>query len=187
MPMMPPVEITRIVVLRADSGKGMSMVLLPLLNASEGVVQRMPGEGDAVRQAGTLAVVDHRPWRLPHGPWLMAQTWLDLLFAHWRLAPERLSGVLPPGVEPDLFDGAAWIGVTPFEVTGLRLHGTAPAPLLSRFAETNVRTYVTFDGKPGIWFLSLDAASRLAVVSSCARTSTIRRGRCSRRPPRSDA
>jgi uncharacterized protein YqjF (DUF2071 family) len=29
-----------------------------------------------------------------------------------------------------------------------------------------VRTYTTLDGRPGIWFLSLDAASRLAVAGA---------------------
>jgi uncharacterized protein YqjF (DUF2071 family) len=138
---------------------------LRLLGLAVGLVARLPGDAPA-RQAATLSVVAHRPWPLPGGPWLMAQTWLDLLFAHWPVEPEALRRVLPPGVEPDRFDGRAWIGVTPFEVAGLRLHGTAPVPLLSRFAETNVRTYVTVEGKPGIWFLSLDAASRLAVLAA---------------------
>jgi uncharacterized protein YqjF (DUF2071 family) len=137
-----------------------------LLDRADALVRRLPGQDDAARQVAGLAVVGHRPWPLPQGPWLMAQTWSDLLFAHWPLPPEQLSGLLPPGVEPDLFDGSAWLGVTPFEVRGLRLHGTPAVPLLSRFAETNVRTYVTFGGKPGIWFLSLDAASRLAVLAA---------------------
>ena len=36
-------------------------------------------------------------------------------------------------------------------------------PGISAFPELNVRTYVTLGGKPGVWFLSLDAANRLAV------------------------
>jgi uncharacterized protein YqjF (DUF2071 family) len=38
-----------------------------------------------------------------------------------------------------------------------------PLPYVSSFRELNVRTYVTHDGKPGIWFFTLDAASVLAV------------------------
>jgi uncharacterized protein YqjF (DUF2071 family) len=53
--------------------------------------------------------------------------------------------------------------VTPFVLTGFRFRGTVPLPRLSTFPELNVRTYVTADEKPGIWFFSLDAASRLAV------------------------
>ena len=36
-------------------------------------------------------------------------------------------------------------------------------PWLSRFPELNVRTYVEAAGKPGVWFLSLDATNPLAV------------------------
>ena len=93
----------------------------------------------------------------------MGQTWHDLLFAHWRVDPDALRAVLPPQVPLDVRDGAAWVGVTPFVVSGLRARGTPPLPRLSRFCELNVRTYATVGGRPGIWFLSLDAASSLAV------------------------
>jgi uncharacterized protein YqjF (DUF2071 family) len=38
-----------------------------------------------------------------------------------------------------------------------------PVDLISSFPEINVRTYVTRDAKPGIWFLSLDTSNPLAV------------------------
>ena len=115
------------------------------------------------RQAYTLRERGHRPWPVPERPWFMAQTWEDLLFAHWRVPGEALAEVMPRHVPLDSFDGSAWIGVTPFEVSAFRLRGTVPVPPISRFAETNVRTYVTVGGRPGIWFFSLDAASRFAV------------------------
>ena len=62
--------------------------------------------------------------------------------------------------------GAAWIGITPFRVEANRLRLTLPVPRLSTFPEVNVRTYVTREGKPGIYFLSLDAARRLAVIAA---------------------
>src|SRR5919107_2435972 len=96
----------------------------------------------------------------------MGQTWQDLLFAHYRVDEAALRAVLPPEVPLDTFDGSAWIGVTPFVVTGLRARLMPPLPGTSRFAEINVRTYATVDGKPGIWFLSLDAANRLAVQTA---------------------
>ena len=99
----------------------------------------------------------------------MGQSWLHLLFAHWSVDPAVLARVVPPELPLDLHQGRAWIGVTPFRVEGLRLRRTPPVPLVSRFLEVNVRTYVTIDGKPGIHFLSLDAASRLA-VSAARRT-----------------
>ena len=93
----------------------------------------------------------------------MGQSWLHLLFAHWRVAPEDLRPAVPASVPIDTFDGSAWIGITPFEVVAARPRGLPPVPWLSRFPELNVRTYATIDGRPGIWFLSLDAARAVAV------------------------
>ena len=111
-------------------------------------------------------VGSHRPWPAPARPWFLAQSWIDLLFAHWRVDAEQLARVVPPQLPLDEIDGSAWIGVTPFEIRGHRLRLTPPVPLLSRFPELNVRTYVTVDDRPGIYFLSLDAASRLAVAAA---------------------
>ena len=85
---------------------------------------------------------------------------------HWRVEEDAMRGLLPDGLELDTHDGSAWIGVTPFRVSGLRLHGLPPAPVLSSFPEVNVRTYVTYEDKPGIWFLSLDADSSWAVEAA---------------------
>ncbi len=105
----------------------------------------------------------HRPWPLPRGPWIMKQVWHDLLFAHWSVAMDALRPLIPPQLEIDTFGGQAWLGVVPFRMSGVRARGTMAMPGLSRFPELNVRTYVTRDGKPGVWFFSLDAANRLAV------------------------
>lgn len=107
-----------------------------------------------------LAQQSHRPWVTPSQPWLMEQTWHDLLFMHWALPPETIRALLPAGLTLDTFDGKAWVGVVPFHMSGIRARGL---PMLPPFAELNVRTYVTIDGKPGVWFFSLDAANRLAV------------------------
>lgn len=132
----------------------------------EWLVRSLGAPRDAAAQARALAESDHRPWPLPSRPWFMGQTWLDLLFAHWPVAAEVLRPKIPHQIPIDTFDGKAWIGVTPFEVRGLRLRGTPPAPSLSRFPEVNVRTYATVRGKPGIFFMSLDAASLPAVAAA---------------------
>jgi uncharacterized protein len=118
------------------------------------------------RQAATLEVVDHRPWPLPRRSWIQAQTWKHLLFAHWRVPEEALREHVPEQLPLDSFDGSCWLGITPFRVDGLRLRATFPVPRLSSFLELNVRTYVTYGDKPGIWFFSLDAESRLAVEAA---------------------
>jgi uncharacterized protein len=121
----------------------------------------------ASRQRKVLDEIDHRPWPLPdEREWIMGQTWENLLFAHWRVPEEALRRVVHPDIPIDTYDGSAWIGVTPFTVTGLHARGTPPPPVVASFHEINVRTYATIDGKPGIYFLSLDAASRAAVATA---------------------
>jgi uncharacterized protein YqjF (DUF2071 family) len=96
----------------------------------------------------------------------MGQSWRHLLFAHWRVDAAELERLIPPQIRLDLHQGDAWVAVTPFRVEGFRLRGTPPAPVLSRFSEVNVRTYVECAGKPGIFFLSLDTNSRSAVAGA---------------------
>jgi uncharacterized protein YqjF (DUF2071 family) len=115
------------------------------------------------RQASVLEETAHRPWPVPDGPWVMAQTWDDLAFLHWRVPAELLRPRVPAQLELDEFDGSAWIGITPFRVAHLRGRGLLPVPKLSSFLEANVRTYATHEGKPGIWFFSLDCESPVAV------------------------
>jgi uncharacterized protein len=95
----------------------------------------------------------------------MGQTWNDLLFAHWRVPPGSIRALLPEGLELDLYDREAWIGITPFAVNALRPRGLPPFPYVSSFLELNTRTYVVAE-KPGIWFFSLDASSELAVTAA---------------------
>ncbi len=96
----------------------------------------------------------------------MSQSWQDLLFAHWRVPGEHLRRVVPPELPVDTFEGTGWIGVVPFMIRGARLPLTPPMPWLSAFPELNVRTYVTVNGRPGVYFFSLDAASALAVFAA---------------------
>jgi uncharacterized protein YqjF (DUF2071 family) len=115
-----------------------------------------------------LKLVAHRPWALPSGPWIMEQTWNDLLFAHWPVSSEILRALVPAKLELDTFEGQAWVAVTPFHMTGIRARWFPPVPGLSRFPELNVRTYVKYGGKPGVYFFSLDAASHAAVWAARA-------------------
>jgi uncharacterized protein YqjF (DUF2071 family) len=105
----------------------------------------------------------HRPWPPPARPWVLAMQWHELLFMHWAVHPAALRPFVPPGLELETFDGAAWLGVVPFLMVGTRPRLLPPLPVMSDFPELNVRTYVTAEGKPGVWFFSLDAANPLAV------------------------
>jgi uncharacterized protein YqjF (DUF2071 family) len=111
-----------------------------------------------------LEEISHRPWPLPASRWVMAQIWHDLLFAHWPVDISALRKVVPSALAIDTYQGQAWLGVVPFRMSGVRLRGTPAVPWLSAFPELNVRTYVVAEGKPGVWFFSLDAANRIAVA-----------------------
>lgn len=108
--------------------------------------------------------IAHRPWPLPPAPWIMAQYWHDLLFAHWPIDAAKLRPHIPSPLTIDTFDGHAWLGIVPFRMSGVRLRWTPSLPWLSAFPELNVRTYVTAQGKPGVWFFSLDASNPVAVT-----------------------
>jgi hypothetical protein len=93
----------------------------------------------------------------------MTQTWEKLLFAHWPLPPDIMRKHLPRQLPLDTYDGCAWIGIVPFRMCGIRPRWLPEVPYLSAFPEINVRTYVVRDGKPGVYFFSLDVTNPLAV------------------------
>jgi uncharacterized protein YqjF (DUF2071 family) len=96
----------------------------------------------------------------------MFQSWREQLFAHWRIPGEQIRPLVPAQLELDTFDGSAWLGLTPFRITGLRVRGLPELPFGSDFPELNLRTYVTVGGQGGVYFFSLDAGSSLAVIAA---------------------
>lgn len=105
----------------------------------------------------------HRPWPLPQRPWILNMRWHDLAFLHWPVDAARLRERIPSGLELETFDGTAWLGVVPFRMSHVGPRFVPPIPGVHAFPELNLRTYVTADGKPGVWFFSLDVTKRLAV------------------------
>jgi uncharacterized protein len=110
-----------------------------------------------------LDETDHRPWPMPDSPWIMTQTWHDLLFAHWTVDAALLRARVPPQLDLDLFDRRAWIGIVPFRMTNVAPRAVPAIPWVSSFPELNVRTYVRIGDVPGVYFFSLDAGNPLAV------------------------
>ncbi len=110
-----------------------------------------------------LFATAHRPWPLPTAPWVMTQLWKDLLFLHYPVDAELLRPLIPAKLTLETYDHKAWVSVVPFLITRLRPPGVPAVPWLSSFPELNVRTYVTYEGKPGVYFFSLDAGNLSAV------------------------
>jgi len=98
----------------------------------------------------------------------MTMSWHDVLFAHWRVDVARLRSLVPASIELDLWNGEAWLGVVPFYMTQVGVPALNHVPWISAFEELNVRTYVKYGSKPGVFFFSLDAANWLAVLGARA-------------------
>lgn len=113
-----------------------------------------------------LSQVDHRPWPVPDRPWLLRQTWHDLLFLHWPIPVAELRPQVPQPLEIDEHLGSAWVAVTPFWMSGIGVRNWPVFPIAARFDELNVRTYVRLGDRPGVWFFSLDAGSVLGVLGA---------------------
>ena len=104
---------------------------------------------------------DHLPFPMPSRPHALMQEWRDLTFLHWRVEPAALEAHLPEGLALDLHDGEAYLGVVPFMMRNIRPRWAVPVPGVSDFPEFNLRTYVVHGGRPGVFFLTLEAMSRI--------------------------
>ncbi|MEF2965370.1 DUF2071 domain-containing protein [Paenibacillus sp. M1] len=96
----------------------------------------------------------HRLWPLPKLPWIMRQSWTDVLFIHYPIRIDVLRNLVPAGLQLDAYDGWGWIGLVLFNTEKVSFRGI---PAFYAFPELNIRTYVRTDGKPGVYFFSLDA------------------------------
>src|SRR3954464_8579029 len=93
------------------------------------------------------------PTRRPDDWVVMRQRWAHLLFLHWEVPAESVRPLVPAGLDLDLFEGKAYVGLIPFTTTGVRPPGLPPVGGMSRAHEVNVRTYVHRGGRdPGVWF-----------------------------------
>jgi len=107
----------------------------------------------------------HR-WRVVSRPtWILSQSWNWLLFAHWPVDPRALRSLVPPEFDLDLFAGRAWLAVVVSHVTNVAAPGLPPLPFVSAFDELNCGTFVRVNGRPGVYFFSVDAGSSIAAAA----------------------
>ena len=85
----------------------------------------------------------------------------DVLFVHWPVPVDAVREVVPEPLTVDTVAGSAWLSVLAHEVSETTL---ASLPVSRPFVQVNFRTYVRFDGDPGVYFLSLDTGNRTAAV-----------------------
>jgi uncharacterized protein len=123
---------------------------------------RLPG----MHKSKILGTLDHRPFPLPRGPWVMQQTWKDLLFLHYRVPPGALRDKIPAPLELDTFNGDAWITIAPLKMRDVKLRWVPRIPTATNFLELNFRTYVRHKDKTAIYFFSLDTDSSLSALGA---------------------
>src|SRR5829696_1188469 len=111
-----------------------------------------------------LSETAHRPWAMPDSPWILTQSWHDLLFVHWSIDVAALRPLVPAAFELDLFEAQAWVAVVPFQMSNVSPRAVPALPWISAFPELNVRTYVRMNGRGGVYFFSLDATNPVAVA-----------------------
>ncbi len=105
---------------------------------------------------------EHRPWPPPRRPWMLQQTWTNVLSMHWPVAPSALKRFVPSALELQEHDDTGWLSVIALQIEAMRFRALPSLPGLSTFPQLNLRTYVQCEGKPGVWFLRVDADNPLA-------------------------
>lgn len=108
----------------------------------------------------------HRSIPIPDRPWVMSQRWDHLLFMHRRVSKDVVNEFIPRALDLDTYNGEAWISIIPFEVNDMHARAMPRIPFLHSYLELNVRTYVRYQGQPGVYFFSLDANLLPAVLGA---------------------
>ena len=110
-----------------------------------------------------LKKTEHRPWNLPVENWKYYQEWNNVIFLHWQVELAELKKFVPKELEVDLFEEKPWISLVAFTMEKIRLKILPAFPPISDFDEINIRTYVKFNNKAGVYFLSIEGGK----LASC--------------------
>lgn len=118
-----------------------------------------------------LKTTAHRPWKIPSDSWKYYQEWNKVIFLHWQVDAVVLQKLVPDGLEIDLYNGNPWVSAVGFTMEKIRPRYFPSVSPISNFDELNIRTYVRYEGKAGVYFLKIEAGSNLsckiAKIVSC--------------------
>jgi hypothetical protein len=109
-----------------------------------------------------LKVTEHRPWDVPKQKWKFYQEWNNAIFIHWKIDKNELRKFIPQELKVDLFDGEAWVSMVAFTMEKIRPKNLLYFTPISNFDEINIRTYVSYNNKPGVYFLSIEGGKSLS-------------------------
>ena len=111
-----------------------------------------------------LAEKKHRSWSYPTNNWMYYQEWNNALFFHYKINPAFLKPFIPANLELDILENNAWISLVAFKMENIRPRFLPSFPPISNFGEINLRTYVTKDNKPGVYFLTIEAEKLFSAI-----------------------
>lgn len=111
-----------------------------------------------------LNTIEHRPWDLPTNSWHFYQEWNNAIFLHWKVDVDELQKFVPKALDIDLYNGKAYISLVAFTMEKIRPKHLPAFPPVSNFHEINIRTYVKYNGKAGVYFLSIEGSKQLSCI-----------------------
>ncbi|MGV0920069.1 YqjF family protein [Empedobacter falsenii] len=111
-----------------------------------------------------LAETNHRAWQYPSKSWKYYQEWNKALFFHYKIDKEILKEFVPKDLEIDEINDSAWVSLVAFTMEKIRPRFLPAFSPISDFDEINLRTYVTKDGKSGVYFLSIEAGKLFSAI-----------------------
>jgi uncharacterized protein YqjF (DUF2071 family) len=101
--------------------------------------------------------------------WKYYQEWNNVIFLHWKADYEALRKLVPAELEIDMVGGSSWISLVAFTMDRIRPRNFPAFKPVSWFDEINIRTYVRYRNKPGVYFLSIEGGKLI----SCAVARTL--------------
>jgi len=125
---------------------------------------------DHVFESSANAVLNtgspYRSWDMPEKDWSYYQEWNNAVFMHWEVPYEDLKSLVPSGLEIDSFEGKCWVSIVAFTMERIRPAYLPSFSPISNFDEINVRTYVRKNGKPGVYFINIEAGKYVSAFLS---------------------
>ena len=107
-----------------------------------------------------LKYKSHRQFNYPEHPWKYYQEWNNTIFLNWEVTSELIRPYLPIGLVLDEINGKTWVSLVAFNMNNIGIRSLPKVPHISDFHEINIRVYVIFNGKPGVYFLSMEGSKR---------------------------
>lgn len=87
--------------------------------------------------------------------WIISQRWSEVVFLHYKVDAKKLQEITPFPL--DLYQGDAIVSIVPFVMGRIRFPFLFPIPGLATLLELNLRTYVKVNGRPAVYFFTLDS------------------------------